>query len=1655
MLLLSSYYMINQDENSQSVEEFKNFLKEYNIENRIILYMLQILNIIMKGSTEINNIINNNKENNDCQKVNNDKKNNNCNSDKLSQINQEYIILFLKIILSLIEEKQGTNNNILEIINGGNINLFYKNLKDILLRLLKIKNTQLFKNIFSYENHICLDLFYFKLFCSDSKEKPSIKKDLLYFCQELITYHNYPFIFKLMELINENAINKNKDFHVEKIITSDPKISFEKTGTNNEDNEEDISNIVIFLIESIYDILKEYKLDLNDRKRNKYYIRGILNLLITIHNICEMKENIYYKNRSFRGTFVNLVKLIDQLNLIYSFYSIKIDHFRGKLISEIIFDSFLYLIMTVYDKEINELFFKIFLKENKKENKYVSIFYLMNLIIIYNNEKDTRYKNELENYIDLLKIKKMNSLLRTKKNYNLNNIETYKSLPNYKCVIPIKNINFSIYFLCKTGIFLYYKLIINKDFQNKLLDTFIAILNRNILNYKEKRKNPYNEEAKNTFKLYQKIKEYYEDKPYYSLKDLDSLREWLLEVLPCKLKSQYDIKLYYSSFFALKDMESHVNTNDEDSLDLVKKNPFNISCSLISIDDINNIMDENKQRTSLNHDKKNKKNDSSNKINERQKKLHEETFFTLDDVRNKCFIYNPKNLFIKRIFSHIYYKLIFYDKAFMYIKNKYLRQFKKANINTKQLNFPSKVKNFSNFFEPKLFLRKDFNFFDETYFRISHDFLYRNVYNIKEIIDKTKEKETKSLLQEKLSLVKFYEHSFNIDYILKEKDKYFDCELVTPQYVYYGYIIFSQEYIYFQTKDFPDLYDRNKKLDFNVELFYDLCLTIRNGDNITDKKKKLILFITDIKLIIKRRILLMYQSLEIFCHNGKSYFFNLFKKEKCNLVFKILNEVRDRLNEKDKFEIINDNIVEKVKNINNDVKNRIIDNYLYLSKINFYSSRTFNDVGQYPIFPWIILDFEKLDNLLRKLKKEIGKNDYIPNNLEKQTCITNEDLDSEIKNEYDVYKLNEILNSECGLRIFNYPLSMQRDKTRAISLKKYRDEVEEEGIHKFIYHHGAHYSNSSYVYFFLMRNNPYSQCLIKLQNYTKENPNRLFISFYDTLNVFKTLPENRELIPDLFCHFDFFSNLNCVYNGYKTSNNVIVDDIYDNKKEGKYLENMNSIYLGYIYLFRKLINSNLISKFLPLWLDNIFGKNQLPDNQKKRELSCNIFHKYTYEDNIQLDNKLSKYREKFIKKEIDKNNLAEKIMIKIDLINNFGVTPHRILENTIKLKTSTEFNNNSSISLKINRNIFFINYNELILILFNDDKQPNKIKKITAVNYNNLYKDKKNENLFKKTLYPCGYLKQLKKKLFIDNMNRQHKIPIFKPCYSMSSFTLFNKLFILTCRYLGNIFKIQNNEYYIDILCEDFVTCIVSRENKESVYDNIIIYTGLKNGKLIEWNIKPKLNDFKKISIFEKKNCHCHKGEITCVELYQNQNIIITGGIDKMIFVRKTYDFELLTVINLLYSYGNPIVGEKLNIVPTLIKVSELNCIYIMLYNYETEKSYIRGYNLNGLFFAQSKENDYINICFTKNGSLLTSYYNQKVIEILKCSNLELIIDFQLSIDDFLNNKNKKTKGVSNNIFLVWFNYNYKNKEFILLLEDQIIKSSVENLDKQKDLEYY
>jgi len=291
----------------------------------------------------------------------------------------------------------------------------------------------------------------------------------------------------------------------------------------------------------------------------------------------------------------------------------------------------------------------------------------------------------------------------------------------------------------------------------------------------------------------------------------------------------------------------------------------------------------------------------------------------------------------------------------------------------------------------------------------------------------------------------------------------------------------------------------------------------------------------------------------------------------------------------------------------------------------------------------------------------------------------------------------------------------------------------------------------------------------------------------------------------------------------------------------------------------------------------------------------------------------------------------------------------------------------------------------------------------------------------------------------------------------MCAFFKFDKLFILTCRYLGNIFKIQCNDYCIDVLCEDFVSCIVHKQkpkSTENLFEDIeVIYTGLKNGKLIEWHIMHILNSERKIKVKEIKNFYFHRGEITCIEIYQNQNVLITGGEDKKIFIRKIYDFELLTAIDLTYCYMNDIISRNIDIIPTLIKVSELNCIYVLLYNKDTGKSFIRGYNLNGLFFKQSVEDYFMNICFTKNYNLLVSYYNHKEIKILNCYDLaETSSEFYL---DKLVEESKKEKNEANSDLLIWNDYSFNNHEFILLFKNKIIRGNFKDKEDIKNLEFY
>ena len=348
-----------------------------------------------------------------------------------------------------------------------------------------------------------------------------------------------------------------------------------------------------------------------------------------------------------------------------------------------------------------------------------------------------------------------------------------------------------------------------------------------------------------------------------------------------------------------------------------------------------------------------------------------------------------------------------------------------------------------------------------------------------------------------------------------------------------------------------------------------------------------------------------------------------------------------------------------------------------------------------------------------------------------------------------------------------------------------------------------------------------------------------------------------------------------------------------------------------------------------------------------------------------------------------------------------------------------------------------VSNDEYIFLKENNKKDKNKIKTVNLFIY-------KNKSLSESKIYECKGINLMKKYkcISIEYKNKKAKIPLYNPCYSISHLEIksmkknkWSSIIILSCRYLGNYFNVQNVDKNLNIYCEDFVTCIKAN-NKESSEN---FYTGLFNGKLIEWKITPHFD------IIEVKHIYSHSSSITLIELYNRQDIIITASEDKYIHIRKQFDFELLTSINLNYCYAEPIISRNSNIFPSLIKVSDLNLLYVLLYDLETETNFIRGYNLNGLFFAQTekvlikeeKSKNIIinNISFTKNSNLIIGFYNSKHFILLKSWDLNVENKF-----DFKENKDRE--------MIRMFIYEPSLHMFNILYDNEFIKTSLNGENK-------
>ena len=940
--------------------------------------------------------------------------------------------------------------------------------------------------------------------------------------------------------------------------------------------------------------------------------------------------------------------------------------------------------------------------------------------------------------------------------------------------------------------------------------------------------------------------------------------------------------------------------------------------------------------------------------------------------------------------SAYFYDTYFADKNFKNLKDLFLYNYKhhkliKLTNDMEKLNYPAKLKNYSNnkYAYPQMFFKPYTSFYNISTFPISHPYFNRGIIK-------------------KPSFPYLPVHYYELETVIDNNKKgeiFFneECELIMKTCILCGNLILKEKMLYF-------INNEEIKKKYGKDLKY-LFSSLK--DDIREQKKIVIIKRKEIEEIISRRFVYDYRACEIFLKNGKSYYFNFYSLEKNKLFFDSIEKDSKKFGA---INIIRDPVkFFKEKKYYEKWVDDKISTYQYLLFINKFSSRSYNDINQYPIFPWIFRE----TNL--GSQRNSGKIPVI-RDLEFPISIKGSSLeDKEAAEE----------NKEEAMQFFD---------SNAEENKKYPS------------HFRLHYSTSGYLLSFLVRISPYTEEQIRFQNNQFDSPSRQLNSMDEILTILSSSHDNRELIPEYFTTVEFLLNMNYVYFGYRMNDKVLINDV---KYQDKFFINLPQ-YLFYNRLLLNLkfdfsdINKDWYKGELAIskWIDLIFGYKQW--NEKPKRSDLNLFGKYCYKQYINF----KKILEKFERNQYDEKKIITKIESKKSRIINFGQCPEVLFtskhkENFLSRTERGNINNDeieefsenlqSIYDLKNFKNLniatFWISDNDdkeedknnnkdnYIYLLAFEQKQDNNKNQIEQKiiiyrdqNENQIYPNyiiKINEiNLFsfktkiekKKTKRPKTVNNEMqltKEKIipqkaceeFQNSMNKRSEskskeyISYYNyrvsPKYSMFEICLDKRLYFFVGRNIDNTIKIyeiilnkdKEGKLKYSIPIDIFVSCIYKK-------DKYKFFTGHKNGKIYEWQINYEGNtkkDEKIIKIEIARDLMAHKDSmVCCINYIEKHNLLLTSSNDGKLFIRKYFDFELLSVIQI----------PNENIVKFVYSDYDLLYILTNIKGKEPTKSNIHIYTLNGLLLETSISSYYIDIEPMKNGKLFCNTVNNFKMDI-------------------------------------------------------------------------
>ena len=498
-----------------------------------------------------------------------------------------------------------------------------------------------------------------------------------------------------------------------------------------------------------------------------------------------------------------------------------------------------------------------------------------------------------------------------------------------------------------------------------------------------------------------------------------------------------------------------------------------------------------------------------------------------------------------------------------------------------------------------------------------------------------------------------------------------NCCIVKPTHHIKGNISITKEYIQFlyeynDNKSFEMIQDELEN-DPNFDKDMGCCF----GSTFKSQKKDkdnigFALEYSKINYMFIRVYFYRESALEIYTDANKSIFFNFKTKEDMHL---FLNELLEKSNFRE-IKTENKRIIgyEQLFNITAKKKSYYINNKMelwqkyeistleYLMWLNIYSGRSFNDLTQYPIIPWIISNYqsEEINNKSdkRDLSLPMGMleiNRYEKSFTRKETYVeTYESLKNEFEEAnpdflYDSYLKDgdEYYDSYKAKKIKLKKKEEKKNNDNNINIDIADDFVGIQ-INQIPYYFGSHYSNPTYVCHYLTRIFPFSFISIEIQGDKFDDPDRMFISIEKTFESACTLKDDvRELIPEFYTLpgiFKNINNLNLTQGKMDSEGNII--DINDINLPPWSEDNP----ANFVTKMRKFLEiyGNKINK----WIDLIFGSCQR--GEKAEELH-NIYMAQTYEKMIKIE-------------EIYDPDYRNTLM----RLNEIGVTPYKILFNDCK-----------------------------------------------------------------------------------------------------------------------------------------------------------------------------------------------------------------------------------------------------------------------------------------------------------------------------------------------------------------------------------------------------